>query len=187
MYSFSKKCEWSYYEHPYAICVFMFIHIIISIYTYLRALSYIHTVYKVTFIVSNNNWWEIILLDQSTYVVLLDFKGGHREDAQYPHFRPGRAQLGTWLWSDWPETEPQKNTAVSWWVPVISWYSLLSQGKNLSSRCIEQTSREVPGSIRISSSHLKTCNPVNQWKKTQKTIAHWASLSSLRTQSRSNN
>lgn len=51
----------------------MFIHIIMSIYTYLRALSYIHTVYKVTFIVSNNNWWEIILLDQSTYVVLLEF------------------------------------------------------------------------------------------------------------------
>lgn len=71
----------------------MFIHIIMSIYTYLRALSYIHTVSKVTFIVSNNNWWEIILLDQSTCVVLLEFMGGHREDAQYPHSRPGRAQL----------------------------------------------------------------------------------------------
>ena len=102
-------------------------------------------------------WWQITLLDPSTCV-----EDPRTQGKSWKGYLVSVVQ--TWMCpsreSDSEVTEqkqmPRQEQSCFRRLQAIRWCSQLSQGRNLRSRCIEQTAREVPGSIRVSSSHLNT-------------------------------
>ena len=122
---------------------------------------------QLTFIVSNKNCGGRSLCWTHLHVWrTLEHKESHGKDTQYPQSRPGWAPAGgvTLKWLN-RSRAPDKSYPVSGGLQVIRRCSQLSQGRNPRSGCIQQTAREVPGSIRISSSLLNTLHSQSRFQR----------------------
>ena len=102
-------------------------------------------------------WWQITLLDPSTCVE--DPRTQGKSWKGHPV-----STVQTWMGPSWrPDSEvteqkqsPRQELSCFRRLQVIRRCSQLSQGRDPRSRCIQQTAREVPGSMRVSSSLLNT-------------------------------